>query len=138
MSDESVIPPQERPIQTATMTPETEPFWAAAAEGRLVIQRCIPCDKVFYYPRSHCPFCLSDNVEWEETTGEGTIYSYSVARRVPVPYAIAYVELAEGPIVLSNIVDADLNALSIGQPVRLTFKTSVEGVAVPMFTPAEG
>jgi uncharacterized OB-fold protein len=57
-------------------------------------------------------------------------------RRAPVPYAIAYVTLAEGPTVMSNIVDCDLDAIKIGQPVKLVFKPSDGGPPVPMFAPA--
>jgi len=57
-------------------------------------------------------------------------------RRAPVPYAIAYVELAEGPRMMTNIVDCDLDKIAIGQPVRLVFKPSEGGPPVPMFTPA--
>ena len=76
-----------------------------------------------------------DKTEWQEASGRGTIYTYSVMRRAPVPYAIAYVELAEGPRIMTNIVDCDLNAIKIGQAVRLVFKPSEGGPPVPMFAP---
>ena len=68
--------------------------------------------------------------------GKATIYTYSVMRRAPVPYCIAYVTLAEGPTMMTNIVDCDLDAVRIGQAVKLVFKPSDGGPPVPMFTPA--
>ena len=73
---------------------------------------------------------------WQEASGRGTVYTYSVMRRAPVPYCIAYVTLAEGPTMMTNIVDCDLDTVRIGQAVRLVFKPSEGGPPVPMFTPA--
>lgn len=109
-----------------------EPYWAAAREGRLLLKLCRTCGKTHYYPRPICPFCMSADTTWKEATGEGTIYSWSVERRATPPYAIAFVTLAEGPTLLTNIVDADLDALAIGQPVKLGFATR-EGQPVPVF-----
>jgi hypothetical protein len=64
------------------------------------------------------------------------VYSYSVLRRAPIPYAIAYVTLAEGPTMMTNIVDCDLDAIRIGQAVRVNFKATEDGPPVPMFSPA--
>jgi uncharacterized OB-fold protein len=126
---------QERTIAAPPVTPETQPFWDAAAAGRLLLKRCLACGEAHHYPRSLCPFCGSDRTEWRETAGRGTVYSYSVMRRAPVPYAIAYVTLDEGPTMMTNIVDCDLDAIRIGQPVRVVFKPSDGGPPVPMFTP---
>jgi uncharacterized OB-fold protein len=57
-------------------------------------------------------------------------------RRVPEPYAIAYVTLDEGPTMMTNVVDCELDAVRIGQRVRVVFKPSEGGPPVPMFTPA--
>jgi uncharacterized OB-fold protein len=126
----------ERTIPAPPVTPETRPFWDAAAAGRLVIKRCTACGRPHHYPRSICPFCWSDRTEWASASGRGTIYSYSVMRRVAIPYVIAYVTLDEGVTMLTNIVDADVDAIRIGQPVRVVFRASEGGPPVPMFTPA--
>ena len=127
---------QQRKIAAPPINPETQPFWDATAQGKLLIKKCTACGEVHFYPRAHCPFCFSDKLQWQETSGRGTIYTYSVMRRAPVPYAIAYVTLAEGPTMMTNIVDCDLNAIRIGQSIRLVFKPSDGGPPVPMFTPA--
>jgi len=126
----------ERTIPAPEPNPETKPFWDAAAEGKLLIKRCRACGEAHYYPRALCPHCFSAETAWQEAKGEGTIYSYSVVRRgAPVPYAIAYVTLAEGVTMMTNIVDCDLDRIRIGQRVRVVFKPSAGGPPVPMFTP---
>ncbi len=116
--------------------PETEPFWAAARDGKLMLKRCTECNELHYYPRTICPFCFSDETDWVEASGTGTIYTYSVMRRVPSPYAIAYVTLDEGVTLMSNVVDHDFDDLRIGQRVKLVFKESASGQPIAMFTPA--
>jgi uncharacterized OB-fold protein len=125
----------DRTIPTPPVSPETRPFWDAAEEGRLLIKRCTACGRPHHYPRSICPFCWSDRTEWVAASGRGTIYSYSVMRRVPVPYAIAYVTLDEGITMMTNIIDCDLEGIRIGQPVRVVFRPTDGGPPVPMFTP---
>jgi uncharacterized OB-fold protein len=124
-----------RSIQTVEPTPETQPYWDAANEGKLLIKSCTDCGKNHYYPRTYCPYCQSDNTKWLEASGAGSIYTYSVYRRTPAPYAIAYVTLSEGVTMLSNIVDTNLDALGVGQDVKVVFKASESGQKVPMFTP---
>ena len=127
---------QERKIPAPETSPETKPFWEAAAQGRLLIKKCLTCGRVHFYPRAICPLCGSDTTEWVTASGRGTVYSYSVMRRVPVPYALAYVTLEEGVSMMTNIVDCDLDAIRIGQAVTVTFKPSEGGPPVPMFRPA--
>src|SRR5579862_3302584 len=126
---------KERSIVSPTPFPETMAYWEAAARGKLLLKQCKACGEYHFYPRVLCPFCFSDKTEWREAAGTGVIYSFSVTRRAEVPYAIAYVTLAEGPTMLSNIVDCDLDAIRIGQKVRLVLKPSEGGQAIPMFTP---
>ena len=125
----------ERKIPAHEANPETKPFWDAAAEGRLLIKKCVTCGQVHFYPRAICPFCGSDKTEWVSASGRGTVYSYSVMRRVPIPYALAYVTLEEGVTMMTNIVDGDLDAIRIGQRVTVAFKPSEGGPPVPMFRP---
>ena len=127
---------QERKIPAPETNPETKPFWEAAAQGRLLIKKCLTCGRVHFYPRAICPFCGSDQTEWLTASGRGTVYSYSVMRRVPVPYALAYVALEEGVSMMTNIVDCDLDAIRIGQPVTVAFRPTEGGPPVPMFRPA--
>ena len=114
----------------------TRPFWEAVRDGRLAIQRCQSCRTYYHPPVVHCYECESRSLAFENVSGRGTIYAFSVMRRVAEPYAIAHVTLAEGPTMLTNIVDCDFDKLSIGQAVALVFKESENGQPVPMFAPA--
>jgi uncharacterized OB-fold protein len=113
-----------------TPTPDTVPFWQAAKEGRLVIQRCRSCSRHYFYPRSGCPRCGSTDVEWSEVSGHGQLVSYVINYR-PLPPAdprtpqvIALVELDEGVRLLTNIVDtpAEPDALPLDAEVRVGFE----------------
>ncbi|MBU9477683.1 Zn-ribbon domain-containing OB-fold protein [Burkholderia multivorans] len=124
----------QRVIPAPGINPETVPFWKAASEQQLLVKKCNDCGEFHFYPRSICPFCFSDKTDWSTSSGRGTIYSFSVMRRgVPVPYAIAYVELNEGPKIVTNIVNADFDKIEVGQPVRVVFQPSDSGQLVPMF-----
>jgi uncharacterized protein len=127
---------KDRELTAPEVNPENKPFWDAAAQGKLLVKHCLACGKPHYYPRALCPFCFSDRTEWRQSTGRGTIYTYSVMRRAPVPYAIAYVTLEEGVTMMTNIVDCDLDQIRIGQRVKLVFKPSKDGPPVPMFMPS--
>lgn len=128
-------PSQDRQLAAPIMDAATEPFWNAARDGILKLRRCTECARVHWYPRALCPFCMGDT-EWIPASGHGTIYSVTVTRKAgPVPYALAYVKLEEGVTLLTNIVDCDLDALRIGDRVRVTFKPAEGGSAIPMFTP---
>ena len=128
-------PYADRPLMANIIDPATEPFFAAAKAGRFLIKRCKECSKPHWYPRSLCPYCMGDT-EWIESTGRGTIYSVSVTRRAgPQAYAIAYVRLDDGVTMLTNIVDADLDTLRIGQSVGVVFKPTEGGGSMPMFKP---
>lgn len=126
---------EQRLYPAPPVTPETGPYWEAAKAGRFLIKRCRACARFHWYPRAVCPHCMSGDTEWVEASGEGTIYSFSVMARATIPYAIAYVELAEGVRVMTNIVDYPFDAIRIGQPVRLRFAPTEGGGALPVFAP---
>ena len=126
--------PTSRRIPAPSQNVESKPFWDAANEGRFLIKRCTACKEPHWYPRTLCPFCFSSETVWEESPGEGVIYTYSVMHRnTPVPYAIGYVTLDEGVAVLTNFVDCDLKALKIGQRVKVKWTPTSEGNP-PVFT----
>ena len=127
---------QDRKIQAPQPNSETQAFWDAAAAGKLMIGKCTACGKAHWYPRAICPHCMSDKTEWVEASGRGKIYTFSVMRRAPEPYAIGYVTLEEGPSMLTNFVDCDFDKLKIGQSVKLKFMPTEGGPPVPMFAPA--
>ncbi|MCG8492374.1 MAG: Zn-ribbon domain-containing OB-fold protein [Sneathiellales bacterium] len=128
---------EKRILAAPFIAPETEEYWNSTRDGKLMIRYCKSCDAYHHYPRTICPRCGSDDTEYRESTGTGVIYTYSVMRRAPVPYAIAYVTLDGTDIsMMTNIVDCDLDSLSIGQKVKLDFADSEgDGPPVPVFTP---
>lgn len=129
-------PSQDRPLGPVVVDAATEAYWEGTRRGVLRLRRCGGCAQFHWYPRPICPFCQGDT-EWVDARGTGEIYSLSVTRRAgPVPYALAYVRLDEGVTMMTNIVDCELDALRIGQRVRVCFKPAEGGAMVPMFTPA--
>ena len=127
----------ERKIPAPAVNAENKAYFDATSQGKLLLKFCSACNAFHHYPRALCPFCFSDKTEWREAKGAGTVYTYSVLRRgVPVPYCIAYVALEEGVCMMTNIVDCDLDAVRIGQKVKVVFKPADGGPPVPMFTPA--
>jgi uncharacterized OB-fold protein len=121
----------------------TQPWWDAAAEGRLLLMRCSTCGKAHYYPRPFCPRCGADTVSWEEASGDATLYTWSVVHQndLPpfnerVPYVAAVVDLAEGPRMMTNVVGCEFDALEAGMALRLEITDIGEGVHVPLFRPA--
>jgi hypothetical protein len=128
------------PAPSPAINPETKPFWDAASEGRLLLKVCQDCGAVIWYPRAICPECAG-LTEWFEAAGRGRIYSYTVNQRgegayqgLP-PFVLAYVELDEGPRMMTNIVGADAAELAVGLPVEVVFHTTPDGTALPRFQP---
>jgi hypothetical protein len=122
---------------------ETQPFYDGAAEGKLLIKLCGACGEHHFYPRPFCPTCWSDEVTWVEASGAASLYTYSVVHRndLPpfperVPYVAAIVELAEGPRMETNIVDADPDTLEVGMALEVTFRAHTDDLVLPFFTPA--
>jgi uncharacterized OB-fold protein len=135
------IPKKPVPI----VNPWARPFWKAAREGRLIIQQCRDCKKFIFYPRIACIHCSSENIEWVEASGRGTIYSYTVvetnapsAFMKDVPYVIAIVRLEEGVQMLSNIVGCDPYQVRCDMPVQVTFEKLDDEFSLPKFRPSTG
>ncbi|MFF5925949.1 Zn-ribbon domain-containing OB-fold protein [Streptomyces hydrogenans] len=119
----------------------TRPYWDAAAEGRLLLRRCRACARPHHYPREFCPHCWSEDVDWEPASGRATLYTWSVVHRndLPpfgerVPYVAAVVDLAEGPRMMTQVVDVPEDDLRAGMALEVVFRTGDDGVAVPVFT----
>lgn len=127
---------EQRVIPAPAINPESRRFWEACEQGQLLIGRDNSNGRHFYYPRDISPLSGSADVDWVPASGEATIYSFSIMRRADPVYAIAYVTLAEGPTIMTNLVDCDLESLHIGQAVCMVFKDSEGGQPVPCFTTA--
>ncbi len=132
-----------RPLPNAK-EPDTGPFWQATKGHELRFQQCDDCNEVVFYPRRHCTRCLGRSLTWHTSSGEGTLYTWSVVRqsyhpffRSRAPYAVAWVDLDEGPRILTNLVGVDDPAtdLSIGQRLVVEWEDHEE-LAIPLFRPA--
>ncbi len=125
-----------------TIPPELEPFFAAAKEGRLEVQRCVSCGTLRFPARSLCATCLSTQSEWTPVSGRGEVYSffwmhqvYHPAFAAEVPYAVVVVQLEEGPRLTTNILDCAKDELRVGLPVEVTFEERGPDVRLPQFRP---
>ncbi len=123
--------------------PWARPYWDAALEHRLTLQHCESCDRTIHYPRIACPHCGSENLNWREASGRGTVYSYTVVESnapspflVDMPYVVAIVELAEGVRMLTNLVDCDHATLCCDMQVEVVFEKLSEEFVLPKFRPA--
>jgi uncharacterized OB-fold protein len=121
---------------------ETSPFWDACRENRFLVKHCNACGRDHFYPRPFCPTCWSDDVEWKEATGRGSVYTYSVVHvndlppfNERVPYVAAIVELDEGPRVMTNVEGVPFDEVRIGQAVEVDFKPISDDVTIPVFRP---
>jgi uncharacterized OB-fold protein len=136
----TVAEPRTLPAPAPAVTPETEPYWTAAAQGRLLLTRCPSCQAVVWYPRAMCPECGNRGTDWFEASGRGTVYTFTVVHKGDGayrgdPYVLAYVELDEGPRVLTNVVDVDPGEVRIGMAVRAVFHPTDKGSALVRFAP---
>jgi uncharacterized OB-fold protein len=121
----------------------TRPFWEAAKRHELVMPRCKTCDHLFFYPRSECPRCLSNHLEWMPVSGRGRLHTYTVvyqpanaAFRDDTPYIYAVVQLDEGPRIVSNVVQCDLDAVAVDMRLEAIFDDVAPEWTLVKFKPA--
>jgi uncharacterized protein len=131
-------------VQRAVPTPSAHsaPFWAAAREHRLVLQRCHACGAIQHYPRPWCTTCLSEDLGWVDSPGVGTLYSFTVIRRTAnpafaplVPYVYGLVDLDEGPRFTTNVVGCPVEDVAIGMRVRVRFEDVDGSGTLVLFAP---
>jgi uncharacterized OB-fold protein len=124
------------------ITPLTRPWWDACREGRLLLPLCNACGKHFFRPEVACTHCISLDWQWVEASGRGTLYSYSVIHRAPLPgfktpLVFAIVELAEGPTMFSNVIECAPEQVRIGMSLQVVFEPLNAEVSLPKFRPLE-
>jgi uncharacterized OB-fold protein len=125
-------------------SPESEPFWAAARERRLVAPRCRSCGFLWFPPTAMCPSCGSVDRDWMALSGRGKVFSFTVIHRVydaafadRVPYVVAVIELEEGQRILSNVIGIPPDQVRCDMAVRVTFDDRRGDVVIPQFAPAD-
>jgi len=130
----------QKPLPTPSAV--SAPFWDGLKSGQLRLQRCAECQSYVFYPRSVCPHCLSERLEWATASGRGKVYSFTIVRRAmnpsfadDVPYVFAIVELAEGPRVTTNIVNCAPDDVRVDMPVTATYDSVTPETALLKFEP---
>ena len=129
----------ERPVPRKDAV--SAPYWEAAARGELLVQECPQCGNRQFYPRAVCTRCGADP-GWLTCSGRGTVHTFTVIRqnhakpfRDELPYVVAIIELDEGPRLMTNLVDCEVDDVRIGLPAEVRFEQADEGVGVPFFRP---
>jgi uncharacterized OB-fold protein len=124
------------------ITPAMRPFWEAARQHELVVQRCTACGAHRFPARDICSRCLSRDAEWVRSAGRGTVFSWAVMHQVyhpgfagDVPYALVVIELDEGARLVSNLVDCPVDAIRAGMGVEVVFDDVTPDVTLPKFRP---
>lgn len=124
-------------------TPETKHFWEGALKGELLLQRDRVTGEVYFPPRPFCPKTGSRDVEVFKASGKAVLWSYVINQRPrpdmgTEPYAIAVVKLAEGPTMMTNIVDCPQTpeALQLDMPLAVKFAKQTDDISLPLFAPA--
>ena len=123
--------------------PDTKPFWDGTKDRELRYQQCDDCDTVVFHPRRHCTGCLGSNLTWHTASGQATVYSYSIVRqsyhpyfREHIPYVVAWVDLDEGPRLLTNVVGIDADDVRCDMAVVVDWEEH-DGHAIPLFKPRD-
>ncbi len=126
--------------------PESDYYWEQAANGKLVIQKCSDCDNTQFYPRVLCTACNSRSLGWIESSGNGTLFTFSIVHLPPhpgfapdTPYIAAIVELEEGVKMPSQVIgiEPEPDFLRIGMPLEVVFEKATDAISLPKFRPVE-
>jgi uncharacterized OB-fold protein len=138
-------PTREIPKPLPEITPVTRPFWEAAANGKLVMQRCGACQSWIWCPRPACFECGSEKLVWTPVSGRGRIFAFTVIREVigralrgfekDIPYVAAWINLEEGPRICSNVIGCPADKVKIGMEVDVTFEKAGPDIFLPKFKP---
>ena len=125
--------------------PDTEPYWEGVRRRELRLPRCGSCGTLWFPPSASCPACSAFDHEWISVAGTGEIVTYTVVHRAPgpafaarTPYVVAIIHLAEGPRLLTNVVECSPGEVSRGMPVEVTFEEIAPDAVVPQFRPRAG
>lgn len=119
----------------------TRPFWQAASNQELRMQKCRACGHIRFPPGPVCTMCLSDACSWEKLSGSGTVLShlvfhqgYSAEWKTEVPYSVVMVQLEEGPRMIVDVQDPErrhVEADLVGRPIRIVCEVVADGIGIP-------
>ena len=120
---------------------ESESWWAAVQDRKLMVNACGACGRNSLYPRPFCPHCWSEDVALVPSSGRAQLYTWSVIHQNAAPfdsrapYVVAMVDLAEGPRLMTVVEDCPLDDLRADLDLTLAFREDTDGFIVPVFRP---
>ena len=139
--------PKEYKKSLPGITPLTKPFWQATTKHQLVLQKCGKCNTYQWYPKPWCIECGSRDLNWTQVSGLGKVYSFTIIREVvqnspafdeDIPYALAEIDLDEGPRFIAQLKDVKPEEAKIGMRVKVTFIDATPEISIPKFEKVEG
>ena len=125
--------------------PESDFYWEKAQAHELWLRRCNTCQRAYFYPRDFCPYCGSRDVAWRRASGKGTLHTFAIVHRAPVPafrdhvpFVVAMVDLEEGARMPTNLIDVepDPEHIKVGMAVEVAFADVTDEITLPVFRPA--
>jgi uncharacterized OB-fold protein len=126
----------EKPLPKPSLW--SKPFWDGAKQHKLLLKKCRACGYIDHPPYLYCTNCSSEESDWVEASGKGSLYAYAVnAYGVPfpfmedLPYVVALIDLPEGPRMISNVVDCDVKELKNGMELEVVFVEASPEITLP-------
>lgn len=121
-------------------SPLARPYFDGCREGQLLLQSCQTCDKSQFYPRVVCSHCGASTLHWTPASGRGSVASFTIVRRAvsqayDAPYVLALIDLAEGPRMMSQVIDVDIDTMTVGIEVSVAFEAWSDEIDMPVFRP---
>jgi len=135
------MPEYNKPIPVPSA--ESQAYWDGLRDRKLLMPRCDACGKYWFPPSLLCPHCNETKWTWTSTSGRGRIFSYVVYHWVyhpgfaeEVPYAVAVIELDEGPRMVSNVIGIAPDKLACDLRVQVVYQPITDTITLPKFKPA--
>jgi uncharacterized protein len=136
----TLLEPQSEGIPLPVPTVTSQPFWDGCTGGELLYQRCLSCSRPVFNPSSVCRWCGSGEMEWQQSAGQGSIYSWTVAWRpqapsFKTPYVAIIVDMDEGYQMLSNLIGCEPDDAHAGMRLTVDFHPVGGNITLPYFRP---
>jgi uncharacterized OB-fold protein len=126
------------------ITDLTRPFWTAAKNGKLVLQKCQRCETFNFHPKPWCIECGSRELVWTDAKPMGTVYSFTISRTVAMnypgwekdlPVLLCLIDLDDGARMYAQVTDCSPDEIRIGMRVKVHFEDISDEAGIPKFRP---
>jgi hypothetical protein len=121
------------------------PFWKALRVRELHLQRCTRCGHYSHPPKVACPACHATELAWTRVADTGTLYTYTIVHRAPVPafraeipYPVGLVDIDGTNVRLLSSLVVPPETIRIGMRMRVDFDDVAENFTLFRFKPIEG